>query len=66
VGRLHLIQGPPERAPGTDGRPEAAAAAEENPGLSQRLASVKDPALRRALEGLGRAVLGRHRDAPGR
>jgi hypothetical protein len=62
VARLALVQGPPLR--GVDRRPPSPRplAAAESAALEQRLAGIEDPALRDALERLGRAVIG---SAPG-
>jgi hypothetical protein len=58
VARLALVQGPPLRAP--EKRPPAPRplAPAESAALEQRLAGIADPALRDALERLGRAVIG--------
>ncbi len=58
VARLRLRQGPLPRPKGL-GRPEPPALSDsERSALEERTAQVEDPQLRRALESLGRSVLG--------
>ena len=56
VARISLHQGPIKRPPRPTPAPRELP---EPPGLAERLVFVEDPDLRRALHGLGRAILGR-------
>ncbi len=58
VDRLVLRQVPPRRPAPTKSAPQRPAA--DPPGLIERLRAIHDPDLRRALHGLGRAVLPSH------
>ncbi len=60
VAHLKMTQGPlPRRAPPPPAQPPLDAEAER--ALADTLAAVEDPALRAALEGLGRGIMGRTR-----
>ncbi len=56
VARISLHQGPIKRPPRPAPAPRELP---EPPGLAERLVFVEDPDLRRALHGLGRAILAR-------
>ena len=66
VARLSLVQGPPLRGADRRPPPPRPLAAAESAALEKRLAGVVDPALRGALERLGRAVIGSSPGAGGR
>ena len=59
VGRVRLVQGPLPAKPAPPPPTLAALDATEEEDLARTLSGVKEEALRRALEGLGRAVVGR-------
>jgi len=59
VARLKIVQGPLPKAAGRRARPLRALKDAEQRSLAASLTDVADPELRRALEALGRAVLGR-------
>jgi len=59
VARLKINQGPLPKARGRRARPIRPLAATEERGLMASLTDVEDAELRRALEALGRAVIGR-------
>lgn len=64
VARLRIVQGPlPPRARPAAPSPAAPLNEADEAQLAEGLARVDDDALRQALEGLGRAVLGRGRTA---
>jgi hypothetical protein len=59
VARLRIVQGPLRKVAGRRARPPRALKDKEQQSLAASLVDVADPELRRALEALGRAVLGR-------
>jgi len=59
VARLKINQGPLPKAAGRRARPLRPLKDNEERGLAASLLDVDDPALRQALEALGRAVMGR-------
>jgi hypothetical protein len=62
VARIALVQGPLPLAPAISRRPEIAPlAAPDAAALERQLAAIEDTALRTALTGLGRAVIGSRR-----
>ncbi len=60
VARVKMVQGPLPSKPAASAR-ETPPDPEAEAQLAQELKQVKDPALKAALEGLGRAVLGREK-----
>ena len=58
VARLAFVQGPPPRAAANRPPAPRPLAPAESEALATRLSGIEDPALREALERLGRAVIG--------